>query len=462
MKLKTLFETPMIKDLFNALEDGFYFSNGEGETLWNNDASEKILGSKREELRGKSVWELEGRGIMNPSITKMVLEAGESVSSVQTTQQGRQYFVSGYIIPWEQEKLVVVLSRDITKDMQTTKQLEQAEILLRFYSQEVRGIRLQRNKEKGEQFTGKSKAFTNTVDLLKKVAAVDTTVLLSGETGVGKSSAAGKIHEFSDRHEGPFISINCGSIPESLMESELFGFKKGSFTGAYQGGKVGLVELADRGTLFLDEIGEVPMHIQSKLLQLVQHKTYLPIGETAPRTVDARIITATNKNLKEMISRQTFREDLYYRLNVLPVNLPALRHREEDIYPLLQVALDRFNSQHAKQRRFTSTVLKLLQDYSWPGNIRELENVVERMVITAEEDDMNTSDLPDDIIQEVSGGRYSFADGANRTLAEAVEELEQKMILEAEAKHSSTRRAAAALGLSQSSYMRRKKKYIVN
>ncbi len=456
MSMKQILHQDSVKKILNVLNDGLYFSDGTGNTIWLNDASEKILGTSRHELISRNVYDLEQEGVMTPSITRMVLEAGGSINTVQTSLGSRQYLVSGHKMDIEGEPLIIVHSRDITKNVKTSMQLEETESLLRRYSQEIRNIQVAKKEQDRPDFLGKGPSFVKLLDLIGKVAGVQTTVLITGETGVGKNAAAERIHDLSERHSGSFMQVNCGTIPESLIESELFGYTKGAFTGAYSGGKTGLVKLADKGTLFLDEIGELPLHVQPKLLELLQDKTFLPVGETSRQRVDIRIIAATNKNLKKMVEEGKFREDLFYRLHVLPIHVPALRERREDIVPILQASLERFNEEHHTNRHFSNKVLDILQKYEWPGNIRELENVVERMVITSGGETITVEDLPEDVVQNRSSSTFITE---TKSLPETLAAVEKEMVDNAYEKYGSTRKAAEALGITQSSFMRRWKKY---
>ncbi|MFB5663377.1 sigma-54 interaction domain-containing protein [Alteribacillus sp. HJP-4] len=458
MNSHPIFENKTMKEILNVLHDGLYFSDCRGNTIWLNDASEKILGASRKQLIGNNVWDLEEAGIMKPSITRMVIEGGESVSGVQTSLGDREYLVTGHILDLDGDSIIVVHSRDITKDVEKSLQLEETENLLRRFSQEIRHIQVEKNEVEGKGFLGKGPKFRKLLRLISKVAGVQTTVLITGETGTGKNAVAERIHDLSDRHQGPLIQINCGSIPASLVESELFGYKKGAFTGAYTGGKTGLVKLADKGTLFLDEIGELPLHVQPKLLQLLQDKTFLPVGGTSLEKADIRIIAATNKDLKKMAGEGTFREDLYYRLNVLPIHVLPLRERREDIFPILQVNLEHFNQLHQKNRSFTRGLYEELQAYHWPGNIRELENVVERLVVTADKEKVDLQDLPDNMRQLRTDNSLEMIE-EGESLPDTLNRIEKSKVIEAYRKHGSTRKAAKMLGITQSALMRRLKKY---
>lgn len=395
---------------------------------------------------------------MKPSVTRMVLENRNTITTVQTSSNGRKYLVTGHMITVSGEKLIVVHSRDITEAVRTSTQLGETEQLLKRYSEEIRLMKLRENKALTNQnLIGKSSIFRQLLEFIEKVAGVDTTVLITGETGVGKNVIAEQIHKLSSRHQKPFVHINCGAIPESLFESELFGYKKGAFTGALNSGKIGLVQMADGGTMFLDEISELPIHLQSKLLQLLQNKSYLPVGDTKVRTADIRIIAATNRDLLEMTKEGTFRLDLYYRLNVLPIHVPSVRERQEDIFPLLYHFLKKFNQMHSKNRRFSPELLDVLQNYEWPGNIREMENLIERLVITSKEDEISIEDLPEKMKKNSSQLKQFLKEG--ESLTEALERIEKNIILEAYQTYKTTRKTAEMLGVTQSLLMRRLKKY---
>jgi DNA-binding NtrC family response regulator len=236
---------------------------------------------------------------------------------------------------------------------------------------------------------GRSTAMENVFRLVDRVAPARSTVLITGESGTGKELIAKAIHENSPRVEQSFVVVNCSNIPSELLESELFGHTRGAFTGAVAA-KKGLFEVADNGTIFLDEIGDVPPEMQVRLLRVIQEREFTPIGDTAPRKVDVRIVAATNADLKELVRQGTFREDLYYRLSVVPMELPPLRERREDILPLAQHFIRKYNEENGRQiaEQLNPEVLSLLENYFYPGNVRELENIIERAVVIAPEDEI--------------------------------------------------------------------------
>lgn len=275
-------------------------------------------------------------------------------------------------------------------------------------------------------------------------------VLISGESGVGKEVLARQIHKESQRSQGPLIKINCGAIPRELLELELFGYEGGAFTGALKQGKVGLIETANHGTLFLDEIGELPMNLQVKLLQTLQDHTVVRVGGTRVIHVDLRVIAATNRDLQVMVDNNQFRFDLYYRLNVVPLSVPPLRLRKEDILPLTEHALDELNASYSFNKRFSERALKSLLTYEWPGNVRELRNIVERLVVTTPMDLIDVIDLPEYLIAPVD---QAFADPLEYRAK--VAQFEKQLVAEALKKYGNTRAVAKQLNLSQSTVVRK-------
>src|SRR5699024_3714408 len=290
------------------------------------------------------------------------------------------------------------------------------------------------------------------------VATVDSTILILGESGVGKEVITNFIHKNSSRAENAFLKINCGAIPENLLESELFGYEKGAFTGANNKGKAGLFELADNGTLFLDEIADMPLSLQVKLLRVLQEKEVMRIGGTRSISVDARIITATNTDLKKEVAKGRFREDLYYRLNVIPINIPPLRKRPEDILLLANHFIEYFNETHTTDRRFSPQILHAFQSYDWPGNVRELQNIVERLVVTSDERKISSDLLPEEF-HKCSINEESVKVNKIIPLKKCLELAEKQLLSLAREKYSSTTEIAKVLEVNQSTISRKFNKY---
>lgn len=453
-------------EIMNYMNKPIYITDKEGTTLFVSDMSCKLFGKKQEELIGKNVFELEKEGVFKPSVTKMVLDKKQTVNVIQPIGDGNGVSIGHPILDEHGEtKYAIALGYDIPDfdNYRSLIKMEELESTLRYYLHELQNLKSKLVKTKEiPSFIGQSRAYDMLKETVGKVAGVKTTVLITGETGVGKTLIAERIHDLSERKERPFIHLNCAAIPESLMESELFGYKKGAFTGANTNGKTGLVKLAEKGTLFLDEVGELPLHLQPKLLQLLQNKTYMPIGASEMITADVRIITATNCNLEDMVKKGKFRADLYYRLHILPIHIPPLRERKEDIFCLLHQNLEKFNLIHNHKRKFSTEVVEMLQNYNLPGNVRELENIVEQLVIMAKEDEISTGDLPKRLVDSVFAQKVPICPNEGDSLHEVLERVEKKMITDAFRNYKTTRDAAKVLGVSQSLFMRRLAKYAIS
>lgn len=310
-----------------------------------------------------------------------------------------------------------------------------------------------------EEYVFASPEIQKVLDNTLKVAAYDCTVLITGESGVGKEIFAKLIHKSSDRNYLPSIKINCGSIPKNLLESELFGYEKGAFTGADKNGKIGFFEIANGGTLFLDEIGELPIELQVKLLRAIQEKEIYRVGGINPIKVDVRILAATNKNLLELISEGKFREDLYYRLNVFPIEIPPLRERTNDIVPLIINFTKHYNHKFKLNKIFDENALNYLLNYSWPGNIRELENLVQRLLISVDNNLITILDVARNIKTTDKNEDNTFIDFENSSLQEILDNKEREILKMAKEKYKTTRKISRILGLSQSTLVRKLNKY---
>lgn len=292
----------------------------------------------------------------------------------------------------------------------------------------------------------------------KQVAAYPTTVLLLGETGVGKEVVSSFIHHNSDRADKPFIKINCSAIPEPLMESELFGYEKGAFTGAREKGKMGLFELANHGTILLDEIGDMSLSLQAKLLRTIQENEIMRVGGTHPVKLDVRLISATSRNIEEMVDSGQFLDALYYRLNVVELDIPPLRKRQEDIIPLAEFYLQHFCEKYKLSKEFAPDVRNCFLQYGWPGNVRELRNTVENLTVSSIGMKIGKEDLPARIAGMDRPAAYSHARSGETTMKAAVENLQRDMVTEALRREGSLRKAAAALDMDASTLGRLAKK----
>ena len=310
-----------------------------------------------------------------------------------------------------------------------------------------------------EQLIISDYAMREIVETIGRISFTDSTILITGESGTGKSLLARYIHNNSKRANKPFVTINCTTIPDSLIESELFGYTQGAFTNASSKGKSGLVETAQGGTLFLDEIGSLPYSLQSKFLQLIQEKIYTPVGSVSPKSVDVRIIAATNENLAEQIIEKKFREDLYYRLRVIELDMPPLRERPDAFDPLIDYFLAMYNNKYSMNRSITIQARNKLKSHSWGGNVRELQYVLERLVVTAPNDVIDVADIPPLSNQNEN---ESSAVIERIDFEEAVHGFEKELLTKAFRQCGSSYKVAEMLGLSQSKASRLLRKYSIH
>jgi PAS domain S-box-containing protein len=445
-----------MREILDCIFDGVWIINGQGKTIYINKAVKKIADLEDDEVLGKHVLEPQSKGKYFNSVTYKALKSRKPVSIIDEYQNGKHCLSSG--IPLFNEKgeiwRVVGIIRDVTKLENLHRELLHAQEQVRFYQDQF--LNLEKEQCVSQDILGKSNSIENVRTIAKRLAKVDSTALILGETGVGKGLLANIIHRLSERSGRPFTKVNCGAIPETLIESELFGYEQGAFTGAKKEGKPGIFELTQGGTIFLDEIGELPLHLQVKLLQIVEDQQVFRIGGSHPIKLDVRIIAATNRNLEEMISRQLFREDLYYRLNVLSVTIPPLRERAEDIPILISHFLSKCNKKMNLAKRFNQEAIKCLIGYHWPGNIRELESTIESLVIMVEHNLIMVDDLP---VRISNTNRRWLAEKEIRPLKKAVEELEKHFIHLAIRKYQNSYEAAEALGVSQPTVIRKAQKY---
>ncbi len=311
-----------------------------------------------------------------------------------------------------------------------------------------------------EKIIYKSDLMDEVMKYVKKIARVKAPLLILGETGTGKSLLAKYVHEHSDRRDKPFICVNMASISPNVIESEFFGYKKGSFTGANKEGKKGFFECANGGTLFLDEIGEISYDMQAKFLHVIQEEELIPVGGTEPIPLDVRIICATNCDLNKMVEANKFRQDLYHRLNIFEVTIPPLRKRKEDILLLTSHFLNVFNKKYKKSTTFSKMAIDTLLKYPWKGNVRELSNVIERSVVTAQDSEIKATDLPGNFFSIDNTKYHPKCLFEEMSFEEAVEEYERKLIQSAFEKYGSSRKLASALKISQSKANRLIQRYI--
>lgn len=370
-----------LKELLNYYYGNIFVVDGKGKIIYANASAAESVGSTIDDITGKNCQEMEMEGYYDKSVALDAIRKKKRVLSVYKTRIGLNVVCSANPILDECGNVtrVVVFSQDEALMREIMNDVEEERKKNISIQQTLSYIQ---EKMACQNIVSSSPEMERLFKMLLNVARTDTTVTIYGESGTGKEVLANFVHQNSMRSNKPFIPINCAAIPAELMEAEFFGYEKGSFTGANREGKAGLFEMADHGTIFLDELGEMPLSLQSKLLRVLESGEVKRIGSSKTIKTDVRIIAATNRNLTKMVDEKTFREDLYYRLNVIPVNIPPLRERPEDIEALSEHFLNEFNRKYGRNVEISEDVLNKFKKYSWPGNIRELKNEIERYVVT--------------------------------------------------------------------------------
>ncbi len=452
-KINEQFTVEELIKVLNHVKDAVFIEDKDGITMWCNFACEKLYQIRLSDIIGISAIELEKKGVFSPSVTARVLAESKEVTIVHGNKAGKRLLTTGTPVFDEEGHIsrIITTSRDITELSNLQNELESMQSAIN-----------ELKSSEGFDESGivaVSQAMQNVLQLAKRLADVSSTVLITGESGVGKGLLARYLHNNGSRKGKPFVSVNCGAIPETLIESELFGYEKGSFTGSRADGKIGLFEEAQGGTIFLDEISELPLNLQVKLLQIIQEREFKKVGGVKSIPIDVRIISATNKELKILVETGRFREDLYYRLNVVPLNVPPLRERREDILPLIQSALHKINIKLKDSKVIDPGTMAILLTYQWPGNVREVENIIERLVITTRDHVIMPENLPAFLFEKSKLNRIKTSDV---TLKEAVEQAEKEILEAALEKHGSTRAMSKALDVSQPTIVRKLAKYHIN
>lgn len=426
-----------------------------------SDSYQRITGHDPAQIIGEPISVLRERAIVEPSAGVQVLESKVPTTMMLDYKNGKDVIVTCIPVFDREEKLLAVVGniRDITELNSLKERLAQSEYSSRRTTALLEEIKLHSLSSHG--FIFNSPEMQQLFTLATRIAKVDSTVLITGESGVGKDVYAQLIQGMAQELAGrpvPYMKISCGAIPENLLESELFGYEYGAFTGAKKSGKPGIFELAEDGIVFLDEIGELPLTLQVKLLTVLQDRSFTRLGGVKPVKMQARIIAATNRDLEQAVAAGEFREDLYYRLNVIPVCIPPLRQRQEDVSALITSFLERFNNKYNMQRSLEPKALRLLERYSWPGNVRELANVVERIVVLSPSDLITAEMLPEAILRADTQGLEEAVD-RNLPLGEFLEKMERFRIARAVEKEQTLRSAAEELGIDLSTLTRKLQKY---
>jgi PAS domain S-box-containing protein len=418
-----------------------------------NPAFERVMGFSG--VQGRKIRDLVGEGYSDTAASIKVLETGKTQSVIINTISGRQVLSTGIPVFDKNGDIARIYCnlRDVTELNALKEKYEESQKLISKYLLELQEVK----KLQAMQFNliAKSKQMKQIMEAAYRLAHFDTTVLILGESGVGKDLVARIIHEASPRKEtGVFVKINCGAIPAELLESELFGYKGGAFTGANKEGKAGYFEIADKGTLFLDEIGDLPLRLQVKLLAVIQDQEITRVGDVHSKKVDVRIIAATNQDLESMVKKGKFREDLFYRLNVVPVFIPPLRERREEIPFLLAHFVSEYNRKYKTHIRLSKEAAEILSSYRWPGNVRELANLIEHLIVFVNESLIKPEHLPGKYLSDFMGPEAGSLD-SSKLLHEEVDAFEAALIKKTLAKCRTHEEAAHRLGISLSTLTRR-------
>ncbi|MDX5607979.1 sigma-54 interaction domain-containing protein [Clostridioides difficile] len=477
MNLNLELDLEFYQKILEASHDKICVSDDKGIIIYCNKAFEENYGLKKEDILGKNVSFLEDSGYSTKSPIPIVLKTKTKFSLEQDTQAGKKLIITATPIFDENGNLEFTVEncRDITELNNIKNKLEDTKKQVKKYKSEVETLyRTALRIEDTVIMDGiVMRPIINTVNHVSKT---DVSVLLLGESGTGKSSLARYIHHNSNRSNGPFITINCATISPQLLESELFGYTSGAFTGASTKGKVGLVELANGGTLFLDEIGDIPQNLQAKFLQLIQDRTFTPVGSLKNKKVDIRIISATNADLVSKVKEKKFREDLYYRLNVIEIKLPPLRERRDNLVEIIKYYFNRYSSDFNLNKTISKEAMDAIANYGFPGNIRELQNIIQKILLTCTDNHITIDDLPNILTKNIhitNNGNKTHISQINKVIISdskstnyknknfdtLIKEYEKNIILDAYEKFGSSYKVAKHLEISQSKANRLIRKY---
>ena len=446
------------KEILAALDqahDGFMISDPQSRVLYFNKAYAHFTRLDGFLQIGSRITELHRHGLVPSASCMEAATRGVSVSQIHFTAKKRSAIVSASTPFFDEEGRVIRVVtnvRDVSELIGLKDQMEEVQNIIAHLSQEVN----QNQEIQRQGVVAASQAMQAVLCVAESVATVDANVLIQGESGVGKEAVAQFIHHYSLRRDKPFLAVNCGAIPENLIESELFGYTDGTFTGQLKGGKRGLIHAAEGGTLLLDEVGDMPLPLQVKLLRFLDSKTYLPLGASRPVSADVRIISATKRDLEQMVREGTFREDLYYRLNVVNLLVPALRERREDIIPLVLYFLAEANLKYHMKKIIPPFVLSALYQYDWLGNVREVRNVVERMVIMSPG---QSCELPPGFFEEKGERVHSVCKSDVVPWRYYMAQQEKAYLIHAYHKCGTTRKTAEILGIDHSTLIRKMKRH---
>lgn len=446
-----------VRHILDIVPSGIFISDVSGRTLYINRMYEHLTGLSLSDIEGRNVRDLVQDGIFDYVLNPEIVRTGKSITHVQRLKNGNRLVLSGFPVFDDDGiiRMVVTFARDITLLSDLQEQVASQTRLIEQISGQLAHFR---NEKSPEPPVFASPAMHQTMALLKKFAASDATILIHGETGVGKEVFSQLAHSLSPRRDKVILKVDCGGISEALTESELFGYVGGAFTGASSQGKAGYFELANGGTIFLDEVGELPLNMQTRLLRVLQDNEIVRVGSSTPRKIDVRVVAATNRDLSADVNNGTFRQDLFYRLNVASLRIPALRERVEDIRPLSNHFLRQYTMRYHKTMTFMNITLDLLEKYEWPGNVRELQNLIHSLVITQNGPFISPADLPASIVPREAAYSEDML-GAGRSLKEIVAEMERNFLERALEVHGSLQKVSKIFKVDRTTIFRKLKKH---
>lgn len=447
-----------LNQLLDVFSDGVCVTDTQGVVLFVNAKHEELTGVPHSSMMGHNVLEFLGKGVFDVVLNPEVLRTGKPVTRVQRLSNGRRLVLEGHPLFDSNGHVAfcVTLMRDESRLQELQAKVVFQKELLEVFSK----LSNAQKQESRLPEIVQSAAMAHLHAKIHVLAQTDAPVLILGETGVGKDVLARRIHMESGRAERPFIKVDCGSISPQLIETELFGYMGGTFSGANKNGKVGLIEAASTGTVFLDEIGELPIAMQTRLLRFLQDGEVLRVGATTPKKLDVRVIAATNRNLEKAVAEGEFRSDLYYRLKIAVLHIPPLRERHDDILPMAHFFLQFYCRKYGRNMEFSPEAEDAMQHYEWPGNVRELKNMVQGIAVTCSENIIQPSHLP--FVSVLSAGEekenalpaISF-DG--RTYKEIMKDMEAVILKAAMRKYGSIANVAKELQVDRSTIFRKVK-----
>ena len=450
-----------LEAIFQASADGIVVYDGDGRVRSINEVAAFYDGVEAEEVIGMHYSEMIKAGILDRSVAPEVMKAKKKVSAlVKVRRTNKTLLVTGApaVDDTGNISLIVVSFHDMTQLNNIFEQLEQSRMVADKYEEELAELSI-RELDK-HKMVMESESMRQVAQMAIKLAKMEASdILISGESGTGKGLLAKFMHKSSKRAKKPLIQINCAAVPENLLEAELFGYEKGAFTGANDRGKAGLFELAHEGTLFLDEIGDMPLSIQAKLLKYLDDHEVMRLGSVKPKTIDCTIIAATNRNLGDMVKEKKFREDLLYRLNTFPVEIPPLRKRPEDVFELTRYYLKKYNAQYGVKRKITADGMEKMQSYPFRGNVRELKNIIKKAVVLSERQKIDPVVIKSLQMTEEKVEKIVPNKKRKRKLTDEILSLEKQMIEDAMRHCRNLREIAHELGISEPTAFRKMKKH---